>query len=67
MSIAAKTIVYAFSTQESSDELVSENVAVMSGNATYRIVVSRNVARTASEAIVSVRRECSYTPFSAAP
>ena len=37
-----------------------ENVAVMSGKATKRIVVSRNVASTASEAIISVRREWSY-------
>ena len=33
-----------------------ENVSVMSGKATYRIVVSRKVASVASEAIVSVRR-----------
>lgn len=56
MSRAANTIVYAFSTHDSYDALVSEKVALMSGSAAYRIVVSRNVASVASDAIVSVRR-----------
>ena len=57
ISSAAKTMVYAFNTQESSDAPVSEKVAAMSGKATYKIVVSRNVASVASDAMTSVRLE----------
>ena len=55
---AANTIVYALRTHDSVVGEALENVAEMSGNATYRIVVSRNVARVASDATASVTRSC---------
>ena len=55
---AANTIVYALSTHDNVVGEALENVDEMSGNATYRIVVSRNVARVASEATASVTRSC---------
>jgi hypothetical protein len=54
-------MVYAFSTHESSDGLLSAKLRVISGNATKRMVVSRKVASVASDAMVRVRREWFYT------
>src|SRR5258706_15649863 len=44
---AANTIVYALSTHDSPDGLTELKSALMAGNATKRIVVSRNTANTA--------------------
>ncbi len=53
---AANTIVYAFNTQESVDADADPNVSEMLGKATKRIVVSRKVAKVASDAMASVSR-----------
>src|SRR5205085_2030184 len=47
MSSAANTLVYALRTHDSDDGDADENSALIEGNATNRIVVSRNTAKTA--------------------
>ena len=55
---AAKVMVYAFKTHDRIDVDESWKLAVMPGNATNRIVVSRYVAIAANPAMASVRRAC---------